>query len=310
MSKIVVNISSYRRDDGLKTVINSIINKCDKINVALNSYTGNIPEFLYHNKINILITDNSKGDAFKFFFLDGLEDVFYITLDDDILYPENFIETIIKKCEKYDRKKVITYHGRSFKKFPIGSYYNSSSQRHHFLQKLSNDTKVQFGGTGLMCFHTDLIKIPFSYFKYPNMADVWIGKYCMENNIDIICAEHNQNSFKDLGYKETIYHYGTQNDYIQTMVVNSIFDKTIELDKITEVNNLPSPQTEKKDENIIRVRPTLEKSKKIINYDKVNSIFNVVNQVTLPKTNQNVTHLPKKYKTNSSILNNFKRKKR
>jgi hypothetical protein len=301
MSKIVVNISSYKRDEGLKKVISSILHKCDKINVALNSFNGEIPDFLYHNKINILITDNSKGDAFKFYFLKNHDDVFYITLDDDINYPENFIELIIQKCEQYKRKSVITYHGRTFERFPVKSYYSSPSKRFHFLNEVNSDVKIQFGGTGLMCFHTDLLKIPFDYFKYPNMADIWVGKYCIENNIEIICAEHRKNLFTNIDFQETIYNSGVKNDRIQTLVVNSIYDKTIKLDfgNSDIVENKITPI--KIEEKPIPIKSTIEKSVKKINYEKVNQIFNNVpsHRSVRTKTITGNSTL----KTNSSMIN-------
>jgi hypothetical protein len=273
MSKIVVNISSYKRNYGLEKVINSVIEDCDKINVALNSYDGEIPKFLFDNKINILITDNSKGDAYKFYFLNNTEDAYYITLDDDIIYPKNFIKKIIQKCDFYERKKVITYHGRNFEKFPIESYYKSKSKRYHFLQEVSKDTKVQFGGTGLMCFHSNLFKIPFEYFIFPNMADVWIGKYCMENNIDIICVEHKKNELSNIDHTETIYNNGIKNDKIQSLVANSIYDKTIKLNQ--DLNDISiETKIEPKKQEEVKIEQKIELSKKQINYEKLNEIFN------------------------------------
>jgi hypothetical protein len=161
--------------------------------------------------------------------------------------------------------------------------------------------KIQFGGTGLMCFHTDLLKIPFDYFKYPNMADIWVGKYCLENNIDIICAEHRKNLFTNIGFQETIYNSGVQNDRIQTLVVNSIYDKTIKLDfgdsNIVKDEIVPIRIEEKP----IPVKSTIQKTVKTINYEKVNQIFNNVpsHRSVKPKTVTGNSTL----KTNSSMIN-------
>ena len=89
-----------------------------------------------------------------------------------------------------------------------------------------NDKKVQFGGTGVMGFHTDLFKINMDYFQYANMADVWIGKYAKENNIQIICAKHEKDFVQQLSFDESIYTTVFNNDEKQTKLVNNCYNKT------------------------------------------------------------------------------------
>jgi len=188
MDKKICNISSYNRKSTLLKTIDSIYPHMDVINVALNSY-DEIPSELIDDKINLVITDNSKGDAYKFLFLDE-SDGYYFTIDDDLIYSPHYTQYMIDKVEEYRRSSVITLHGRSFNKFPIQSYYKDASEYYRCLGIAHKDVKIQFGGTGVMCFHTDLFKIGIDFFLAPNMADVWIGKYCEENNIPIICVNH------------------------------------------------------------------------------------------------------------------------
>lgn len=298
--KVIINVASYGRVDSLIKTLESIINQCDVINVALNDhYDKEIPLFLYNPKINIFFTDNSFGDAFKFMDLTKSENAYFFTIDDDLIYPSNYVEYMISKSKEYNDSKVITLHGRNFSKFPISSYYRSASDRYSCLGTVNKDVKVQFGGTGVMCFHTNLMKIPLDYFKMPNMADVWVGKYCIENNIDIICVKHDTGFIKYTPQKETIYDNHSRKDTTQTMIVNSIYDKNLNLNfNNTNVQVEPEKFIE---EQIVRlpIKPTIEKNAKKIDYDKVNSIFNkfadpkpsvknIINQPTNPKTNSDV----------------------
>jgi hypothetical protein len=41
-----------------------------------------------------------------------------------------------------------------------------------------------------MAFHTELLKPSYTWFKLPNMADIWMAKYSQENNIPILCMAH------------------------------------------------------------------------------------------------------------------------
>jgi len=226
MDKKIFNISSFNRKETLLKTIDSIFDQSDIINISLNSYES-IPVELYDKKIRIFITDNEKGDAYKFIKIDK-SNGYYFTIDDDIIYPNDYSKYLIEKVEKYNRKSIISLHGRNFNSFPIDSYYKSPGRRIHCLHESLNDEVVQFGGTGVMCIHTDLLKnLDINYFEYPNMADIWIGKYAIENNIDIVCVEHKDGFLKYQDVVEdinTIYSTFQNNDRIQTTLVNSIFN--------------------------------------------------------------------------------------
>lgn len=223
MDKKIYNISSYKRLDSLLKTIESIYHQSDIINVTLNSYEE-IPIDLYDKKINIFIGNNDKGDAYKFY-NQKKYDGYYFTIDDDLIYPENYSEYMINKIEEYNRKSIITLHGRNFNQFPIDSYYLSQSELYHFNRKLEKDVNTQFGGTGVMAFHSSLMKIDIEYFRTPNMADIWVGKFAKENNIDIICVEHNNDFVKQQKTNQDIFSNSKKNDSQQTEIVNIAYTK-------------------------------------------------------------------------------------
>jgi hypothetical protein len=309
--KVIVNVASYRRIDSLVKSIESIINQCDEINISLNDhYLEDISELLYNDKINLHFTDNSRGDAFKFLKLTESNGYFF-TIDDDLIYPPTYISDTIKRYNEFGGNKIVTYHGRNFKTFPVGSYYRSATERYGCLQRVKNDVKVQFGGTGVMCFHTNLLKLPIGYFKYPNMADVWIGKYCMENNIEIICLKHDEGYIKYIPQKNTIYDSESKNDRLQSLVANSIFDKTIIFENVVldEIDNKQTilEQVFKPKSTDEKITSTIEKSKKTINYEKVNSVFGQTMQNTIPVQNKQINN--PNLRNNTSVLQKLTQKR-
>lgn len=305
MEKITINVSSYKRIESLEKTIASIYNQCDYINVALNDNHENIPSFLYDTKINLFLTDNSLGDAFKFLGLENCEDGYFLTIDDDLVYPSDYVQYMISKSKEYGDSKVITLHGRNFGNFPIGSYYRSAKERYSCLNTVKHDVKVQFGGTGVMCFNTNLFRIPINYFKYPNMADVWIGKYCIQNNIEIICAKHSEGYIKYLYQKETIFDTHSKRDELQTRVVNSIYDPNLEFTTVTTPITEP---TQNVHEHVAKNR-TLELTRKSIDYDKVNQLLSS-NISRSPNTNSIRPNTTTKLKTNSQVLMKLSQKKK
>lgn len=218
----IYNISSFNRKDSLLRTIDSIFNQSDIINVSLNSYSE-IPPELKDNKIRIILTNNELGDAYKFYNINRC-DGYYFTIDDDIIYPKNYTDFMIDKYNKH-KGKIITLHGRNFKDGNISSYYKSASERYYCMGDVFNDVKVMFGGTGVMLTHTDILRgLNIEYFKSPNMADVWVGKWAYDNKVDIICVEHESNWLKYQEVNDTIYDTESRNDKIQTEIARSLFN--------------------------------------------------------------------------------------
>lgn len=219
---IIYNVASYNRPTSLVESINSIIDQCDYINVALNSYDDIPKELCSNNKIRIIITDNEKGDAYKFNeFINARG--YYFTIDDDIIYPPNYTEFMISQVEKYNRNCIVTLHGRTYASFPIKNFRDKCNV-YHFNKLVTEDIVVHIGGTGVMCIHTDLCRIPLEYFKRPNMADVWVAKWAREHSIDIVCVKHEKNYLTPQKVDgATIYRTMLEDDEFQTKIINSLF---------------------------------------------------------------------------------------
>jgi glycosyltransferase involved in cell wall biosynthesis len=294
------------RKDSLMVTVKSIIDQVDKLIVYQNGYYE-LFDFLANPKIQVissLTTGIDMGDAGKFYKLTNYDNCYYLSIDDDLIYPTNYVEHMITRCKEFSNERVITLHGRKFSKEPIKSFYSSYVEFYHCLKHQKRDALIHFGGTGVMCFHTSLIKIPFSYFEHPNMADVWVGKYCIENNIEVLSIAHEKDFLTYQPQTTTIFDNHSKSDDIQTRIVNDVFGSTLEKNK--EVN-----------EDLVthnKIISTMKDNKKELNYDKINQIFNggIVNsgvnngRVT---TNHEVMRLSN-FKSNASTLNKVLGKKR
>jgi len=268
--KRIVSVASYKRIDSLVKTIESIYDQCDEVNIFLNDHEGGIPPQFLGEKINLYFSDNRYGDALKFAKLID-SDGYYLTIDDDLIYPPNYVDHMITRCNEFSNKRVITLHGRKFSKEPIKSFYSSHVEFYHCLRYQKRDAFIHFGGTGVMCFHTSLMKIPITYFEHPNMADVWVGKYCFENNIEVLSIAHNKDFLIYQPQKTTIFDSESNSDKIQTKIVNDLFNQNKPLPNIPRERSIP-------------IVNKLEKTPATINYDKVNQIFN--GQTHVGKTRQ------------------------
>lgn len=103
---------------------------------------------LYNNAIEeVDLTDNG-----KFFGLSCLsEPVIYLSCDDDLIYPPNFIWEITDAVDKYNC--IVTYHGR--KLTGVGKNYYRGHKAYSCLSHYPQTCEIDVCGTGVTAFRTD-----------------------------------------------------------------------------------------------------------------------------------------------------------
>jgi glycosyltransferase involved in cell wall biosynthesis len=191
---VVANICTYPpRVKSFKVALESIIPQVDEINIYLDKYEE-VPEFLkqlpikaniYTNKDFANLRDNGK--------LIGLSNLktpcYYFTIDDDIIYPPDYVHALIKKIELYDRKVVVGVHGVLIPEMPK-SYYSSFRMVYTFWKKLEKDSLVNNLGTGTAAFYSDLLpNLKHSDLEHAGMLDIYFSIYCKKNNIPMVSIE-------------------------------------------------------------------------------------------------------------------------
>lgn len=224
---ITAKIASIpERISQLELTVTFFLNHVDKLEVYLNNYPA-VPFFLKNPKIQIFTSQESgdRGDIGKFYQVESATG-YVLTIDDDLIYPEDYIHTMVKKIDYYQRKALICVHANLLPKDKLSSYYQDKLGI-HFEKKLEKDIKVDIPGTGTLGFHTDNIKLSQQIFLVPNMTDIWLAVYASENNIPIISIERQDNWLLQARGKEfnrSIYQSSFRNDSYQTELLNKIFN--------------------------------------------------------------------------------------
>lgn len=210
----------------LETTVKCFLKHVDKLEVYLNNYPST-PSFLREPKIQVFTSQKSgdKGDIGKFYQVDSAVG-YVLTLDDDLIYPEDYVDKMVEKIDHYQKKAFICVHANLLPKHQLSSYYQDKVGV-HFERKLERDTQVHIPGTGTLGFHTDGIKLSQSIFLVPNMTDIWLAVYAQENKIPIISIERQDNWLLQARGKEfnrSIYQSSYKNDTYQTELLNKIFN--------------------------------------------------------------------------------------
>lgn len=212
--QVVFGVASIEaRVSSLVETIKSVYSQADRIYIYQNGYKNfsliSDPDkkITYESSID---TGIDQGDAGKFYFLGKSLNSFYFSIDDDLIYPPNYSDVLIKKINSSKQNIIVSCHGRVFR--PQGeSWFDDVSTNFRCLDCEQKDVVLQFGGTGVMAFHTSYFSPPFNFFRTKNMADSWVGLLAKAEGIKIVGISHPEgwikttDSFDYLDDKKTIF---------------------------------------------------------------------------------------------------------
>ena len=214
---IIAGIASVpSRKDMLVRTVESLLPQVDKVCVALNGYADVPIELRNLRNVECVIMDNSLGDGAKMSFV--IPDVIYLSCDDDLLYPKGYAQYMISKAKQY--KSIVTLHGRQFKNRPIRSYRRGFTLNYHCLHTYREDVLLDVGGSGVMCFDTNIFMPDTSKFLQKNMCDIWTAKQAHEQRVKIMGVAHTNNYLGYQNPQETIWRTCKIDPYM-TQVLNS-----------------------------------------------------------------------------------------
>ena len=182
------------RMDVLETVINSLLPQVDRLNVYLNSWEIT-PDYLTHPKINAVRFQEEVGDlgdTGKFFWCKKVKGI-HLTVDDDIMYPDDYVETILSGIRR-NKKCIVTFHGSVL----ISKKFLEKKLLSHFAHHTAEDIPVSVGGTGVMAYCSKDVAFSLDAFQSNFWADGWVAIQAKKEKIPIIALKHDEGWLKPL----------------------------------------------------------------------------------------------------------------
>ena len=190
---VFLGVASIPERKGLlEKTLESIIDQVDHIFVHLNHYRT-VPAFLHNPKISITRSQKigDLRDTGKFFSLDRVpSNSIFFSIDDDIIYPPDYVEKMCETLANSDYQCVVGVHGVVYPR-KTTSFFDRIS--FHFMRELPCDLPVSLLGTGTIAFPVSLLRPDMNHFPTHGMADIHFAKLAKLKGIPLIARSRQDN---------------------------------------------------------------------------------------------------------------------
>eukprot|EP00168_Porphyra_purpurea_P009219 TRINITY_DN2225_c0_g1_i1.p1 TRINITY_DN2225_c0_g1~~TRINITY_DN2225_c0_g1_i1.p1 ORF type:complete len:759 (-),score=234.38 TRINITY_DN2225_c0_g1_i1:1501-3750(-) len=208
--------STYRREAALHAAVASLLPQVDALNVYLNDYDA-MPRFLVGVPGLTVVWAGGFGDGGgvgdlgdrgKFFWAANLTTDFHFTVDDDIVYPPDYVATLTAFADAHAQPVAVGAHG--IKVIPEklsppggrhGAGYYGSREVWMGVDEVSDAVGVHILGTGTLAYRVAAVGPldAVADFPEPNMADVWFGVLAQRRRLPLVVAPHSGGWLREVG---------------------------------------------------------------------------------------------------------------
>lgn len=205
--KVVVGMATFKgRERCVEEAIDSLSSQVDEI-------------LLYDNEVNPDLTDNG-----KFYGLNLIEEpCYYFSCDDDLIYPADYVETMIEAIER--TKTIVTHHGRIL----LGqnrSYY-TGHRVFHCLQYNASQCRLDVAGTGVSAWRTDYFNpVELAFKEDKKMSDLTFSLEASKQGKQITLIRHRGDWIRHsekLDISKTIAVTESKNQHRQIQLADEIW---------------------------------------------------------------------------------------
>ena len=216
-----------QRVSTLKKSITSMLPQVDRIQVVLNNFSS-VPEFLKHEKITCVFSDNSLEDGSRFKNIQNSNGGI-IVFDDDIQYPPDYVSEMQRHCDvlraKYNTPVIVAPMGKVLKTRPIDHYYQDIEKSYKTFSDVGDYHQVDVpGACGIFWSSHDVPITEEIITPEIHHSDICVGAFAKQHGILCFVVPHRagwlKNLMPEISRSPTIYGKYRRNDEKLTEFVN------------------------------------------------------------------------------------------
>ena len=128
---------------------------------------------------------------------------YFFSIDDDILYPPNYAETMIRFMQANNNQFVCCVHANNHRPFQTKDFYTQPRQVIHFTKALTKTRFAHIPGCGTACLYTPNAKVNWTTFSNNNMSDVYMACLLAKQHIPVVAIAREANWLQSLNEFDT-----------------------------------------------------------------------------------------------------------
>lgn len=146
---------------------------------------------LYNNSLNKDIADNGKYNGLT----KHEEPIYYLTLDDDIIYPKGYVDNMLEQIEKH--KCIVSHHGRELLGLSDKHEYYTGHKAYAFYSANNKEIQLDVFGDGVAAYRTDYFNpVDMVNEDRLRMADTIVSLKMWEQGKKAILLKHGDNEIR------------------------------------------------------------------------------------------------------------------
>ncbi|MBY7142195.1 glycosyltransferase [Virgibacillus sp. NKC19-3] len=206
----------------LREIVPPLLKQCDNMYIHVNG-SHHCPEFLKkESKINLSFSNINKGGQMAF---KGIQQTsgYYFCVDDDLIYPDNYVEKMIELMKTYQDQVIACVHGSSFDPYvPVHQVFKNKKNAHLSYKGLDRHRRVMIPGVGTSCMHTNTFTVTPDEFTRKNMRDAVVSCKAAKAGIPIIAIKRKEDWIQKIPVKTEINKNKAYDHHIDELFLRHI----------------------------------------------------------------------------------------
>ena len=220
-AKVTVFMATYpAREQNLTEVVAALLPQCDVLHVYLNEYET-VPDCLRSPNIRVTLGRDAAGDLKdngKFHAVTDYPEGYHVFVDDDIVYPRDYVKRIVRGIEHFGYRAIVGFHGTIYRE-PLKSYIRDREVVPFF--RSSQHVLVDQLGTGTVGYHTSTFCADPASFETTGIADLWFARDAARRGVPLVALKRPDKWLQGMmEVGDTLFRQVQRSDERQTALLN------------------------------------------------------------------------------------------
>ena len=183
--------SVVRREAFLRPVLESLLPQVDQIAIFLNGYAEPpqlVRELAKEGRLRYIVDPANLGAEQKFYWADSWDGI-YLSTDDDLIYPPDYVEVMSAAVQLHDGRALVAAHGRTYRPRAGTVHEVVPGSVGHFYARIDYPRWINHGGTGVMAWDARVLKVPTRWTER-NLADLQVALWAQKHSVPMWLIAH------------------------------------------------------------------------------------------------------------------------